>query len=122
MNQDAVNYCNEVIRPLADVLAGLMDHPAAVLGAFKAKGHAEKFGFDQALVEKLEELKPQDYGFEEQPIPTGNDGRTATTNRELLALLRVVGFLGRALDMDPAAKLLIRKWAVNPVSIRSAVG
>lgn len=114
MTSDTLSFVNEVIRPLADLVAGIMDKPKAVLDTFASKGFAADCGFADSLVTQDAPLELADYGaITPEVIPT-NDSRTPFSNIELLAFLRIVRFLGAALDADPAAKLLIRKIAVNP--------
>ena len=114
MTNDTLTFVNEVIRPLADLVAGIMDKPKAVLDTFASKGLAADFGFAESLVTQDAPLQGSDYAAITPAIIPTNDSRTPFSNIELLAFLRIVRFLGSALDADPAAKLLIRKIAVNP--------
>lgn len=114
MTTDTIRFCNEVVRPLADLVAGIMDKPKAVLDTFASKGLATDCGFAESLVTQDAALQASDYAaITPAMIPTGDD-RTPFSNIELLAFLRIIRFLGASLDADPAAKLLIRKIAVNP--------
>jgi hypothetical protein len=114
MNADTTRYVNEVIRPTADRVAGLMLLPKEVIDVFLAKDLAADLGFAESLVTREEPLELADYGAITPAIIQSGDDRTAISNIEVLAFLRIIRFLGAALDADPAAKQLVRKIAVNP--------
>ena len=117
MNQNTIDFTNDVTRPLADVLAGFMDKPRAVIDTFLAKGLAADLGIPVSLVTQSNALVQADYEtITAVTVPTG-DSRTPFTNVEYLAFLRIVKFLDEALNADPYAKKLIRKIAVNPRGI-----
>ena len=114
MTSDTIRYIDEVIRPIADRLAGLMVAPKEIIETFLAKDLALDLGFPESFVTRAERLENADYSTITPVFVPNADNRTPITNIDVLVLLRVIRFFGASLDDDPDAKTLIRKVAVNP--------
>ncbi len=115
-NSVALTFCNETLRPLADMLAGLIIVPAEIIATVKGKGLSTILGTDDITLLRQQAWTTDDYKAVSFGEVIGSDsgGRTLCSNIDMLAILRVAIALDEMINADSNLKPLIAKWAVNP--------
>jgi hypothetical protein len=118
-NPVLLGFCNESLRPFADLLAGIRNLPADVMDAVAGKGLSAVLGTTDAALLRSSTATPwtpDDYAAVAPHDVTGSDsaGRTLLTSHRVIALIRVAVFLREALEMDANLGALVATFAVNP--------
>lgn len=116
-NEPLLRYCNETVRPVADLLAGILDTPTRYLDALVGQGHAVTLGTDDATLLREAAWGVEEYtavGAPEVITDSGSGGRVTLTNYDVIAFTRVMVVLKQMLQANPALGPLVRKIAVNP--------
>lgn len=111
------SFCDDTLRPLGDLLAGLMPAIGTIIAAATGKGIPGLVGTDSAALFRPAEWLAADYAATGAPQPVvGADagGRNARTHHDVIALLRAVAALKAMVDANPSFPALIAGWAVNP--------
>ena len=114
MNADTQKFADEVIRPMCDVLLGLLTKPNDIVQAFAAKNIYTDCGFTLAQLTSQTPLTQGDYDAVQTVTLSANDGRTPITNKDIFAAVRLMAWFNAAINSDPEVVALIRKIAVNP--------
>jgi hypothetical protein len=109
-------FCDESVRNMGDLLAGLLDAPARVLDAAVGKGVPAILGTTAAALLRPESWEAADYAAVElrDIAGSGSGGRTTLTNHDVIALLRVLVVLKHLMGQNAQLGPLVRKIAVNP--------
>ena len=116
-NAPLLKFVNESIRPTADLLAGLLTVPTAVLDAVVGQGLAEVLGTTDAELRRAEPWDATDYtavGAAQGLTGSDSGARVALTNHDVIALLRVLVVVQAMIADNAALGPLVRKIAVNP--------
>lgn len=116
-NPQLLKFVDETVRPLADLLAGILETPTAYADALVGQGHAATLGTDDATLLRAEAWVDADYAALGAPqVVTGSDSgaRTLLTNYDVVGLSRVVVVLKNLIAANPSLGPLVRKMAVNP--------
>lgn len=111
------SFCNETLRPLADLLAGVLNTPTTVLNAVAGKDLAAVLGTTDAEINRAESWGPEDYAKLGEPqviADSDSGGRTELTNYDVVAILRVIVVLKLMMGANPQLGPLVAKFAVNP--------
>ena len=112
-----LKFVNESVRPTADLLAGLLTVPTAVLDAVTGQGLAAPLGTTVADLLRPEPWEPSDYtavGAAQGITGSDSGARVALTNHDVIALLRVLVVVKAMIADNAALGPLVRKIAVNP--------
>lgn len=110
-------FCNESVRTTADLLAGVLTVPTAVLDAVVGQGHCTALGTDPEKLLREEPWGTEDYaalGAAQEIAGSGSGGRVPLTNHDVVALFRVLVALRYMIAGNPQLGPLVRKIAVNP--------
>ena len=109
-------FCNETLRPVGDRLAGLLPLPQAVIDTIAGKGLSAVLGTTDAKLFRSEPWELADYGEIAPAVIAGADsaGRTAITNYDVIALVRVLVTLRLMSAANDQLGPLVAKWGVNP--------
>lgn len=115
-NQVLKNFCDQTIRPFADLMSALIQIPQPVLDAVAGKGLASILGTDDATLFRSEPWLEVDYGAVTPDIIVGtdSDGRKILSNHEIIALTRVLVFLRNEMVANTQLGPLVMGVAVNP--------
>ncbi len=116
-NPQLLRFTNETVRPTADLLAGLLTVPPAVLDAVVGQGLAAALGTTDADLLRVEPWEPSDYtaiGAAQGITGTDAGARTLLTNHDVIALLRVLVVVRQMIAANDQLGPLVRKIAVNP--------
>ncbi len=111
-----LKFTNESIRTTADLLAGLLTVPPAVLDAVVGQGLAAALGTTDAALLRAGPWEPGDYqAVAPQLIAgSGDNARAQLTNHDVIALLRVLVVVKGMIAANDQLGPLVRKLAVNP--------
>lgn len=110
-------FVNESVRSTADLLAGLLPIPTAVLDAALGQGLPVVLGTTAADLlspEAWDAAKYAALGAPQEIAGSDSSGRTLLTNHDVIALLRVLVVLKQLMDANAQLGPLVRKIAVNP--------
>lgn len=113
----ATGFCNELLRPAADKLTGLIPYAENLLSVYKAKNLGPLFGHPTDL---LTNVNPPDYTTITGNVIDGSpqDGRTNITNANVAGFLRILLFLSTVAEATDAnfgsSYELSLKISVNP--------
>lgn len=118
-NPVLLRFCDESLRPFADLLAGIKESPRLLMDTVAGQGLAAVLGTTtEPLLRSsmTQPWQPADYAAVPDEVITGSDagGRTTLTAHQVIALIRVAVFLREALEVDPQLGALIATFAVNP--------
>jgi len=113
-------FCDEAVRRLADLLAGVVDMPKQFLELAQARGVSGLVGTTDAALMRPEQWTPDDYSKIVPKLIAGadSDGRSERTTLDLVKFVRIVAWLKGELDANPAVGVIVRGWAVNPAAIK----
>lgn len=117
MNPILKKFLNEVLRPEADRLAGIVRRPADFLAEWAAKGIGPLLGVPDELLTRETPLLPQDYAtVDGTPLDDGRaaEGVVQLSAREVLAFYRIYRSLAAQLAADPHVEAVARRIAINP--------
>ncbi len=116
-NPVLLKFCNETVRPTADLLAGLLTMPTAALDAVVGQGLAAALGTTDADLLRDTPWDAGDYtalGAAQGITGTDAGARTLLTNHDVIALLRVLVVVKQMIGANTDLGPLVRKIAVNP--------
>ena len=110
-------FLNEVLRPQADQLAGIIAKPTAFITQFNAKEIAEALSIPGEFLTRETPLLNADYAsVSGEALDDGRaeEGVVQITPREVLAFYRIIKFLEISLNADPSVSVLANRIAINP--------
>jgi len=114
-------FCDQALRPAADMLAGLLPYVDQLLAAEQGQGLSAILGTTDTALFQAAPWQPSDYaavtGGQLTIDNTDAGGRTLLDNFAVIALLRVFVNLQQMKDANPALMPLVAKFAVNPAPI-----
>lgn len=115
-NEVLTKFCDETMRPFADLMAALIQIPQPVLDAVAGKQLATLLGTDDATLFRQEAWTPTEYGAVTPDVIVGTDSgiRKILSNHEIIALLRVLVFLRNEMVANTQLGPLVMGVAVNP--------
>lgn len=113
------NFCDQALRPAADMLAGLLPYVDQLLAAMQGQGLSPILGTTDAKLFQSTPWADADYAAIAQLTIDNTDsgGRTLLDNWSVIALLRVFVNLQQMKAANPALMPLVAKFAVNPAPI-----
>ncbi|AMV23427.1 hypothetical protein VT84_03390 [Gemmata sp. SH-PL17] len=118
-NAPLLRFTNESIRTTADLLAGLLTVPTAVLDAVVGQGLAATLGTNNAALLREAPWEASDYtalGAAQGIAGSDDSARVVLTNHDVIALLRVLVVVRQMIQANDQLGPLVRKIAVNPRS------
>ncbi len=117
-NPVLTKLCDEGLRPVCDLLTGLLQLPQSLIDTLVGKELIGELGTDIETLTREESWTPVEYaatGATPQPIVNSNaGGRTTLTHHDVLALYRVLVWLRNQMAGNPQLGPLLHKFAVNP--------
>ncbi|AMV28811.1 hypothetical protein VT84_30740 [Gemmata sp. SH-PL17] len=116
-NPALLKFTNESVRTTADLLAGLLTVPTAVLDAVVGQGLSATLGANDTALLRSAAWEASDYtaiGAAQGIAGTDTGARAMLTNHDVIALLRVLVVVKQMIAANSDLGPLVRKIAVNP--------